>query len=31
MRGLMHGEYRDAEYMMDQCRRLASQLVKIDC
>lgn len=31
MRGLMYGEYRDAAYMMDQCRRLASQLIKIDC
>jgi hypothetical protein len=28
---LMGGEYRDAEYCMDQCRRLASQLIKIDC
>jgi hypothetical protein len=28
---LMQGEYRDAEYCMAQCRRLASQLIKIDC
>jgi hypothetical protein len=28
---LRSGEYRDVGYCMDQCRRLASQLIKIDC
>jgi hypothetical protein len=28
---IRNGEYRDAEYCMNQCERLASQLIKIDC
>jgi hypothetical protein len=28
---LRNGEYRDVTYCMDECDRLASQLIKIDC
>jgi hypothetical protein len=31
MSSLRYGEYRDVEYCTGQCRRLASQLIKIDC